>query len=144
MLTYILSLMLAFGNPQMPGLVSYDDMLFIQMEVNGQDAYFMVDTELPATVLDLNQAEAYGFYAVGSPRRTSGICGTDTWKPVSEARFRYEGRSIFPKLAGAKLHCLQRKYAKHIPGPILGILGNDMMENFPPVYHEPSCVSQNR
>lgn len=130
MTSTVIALLLLFLPHTETPLHQIDNLLFVEMEVNGRAASFIVDSGSPVTILDSRQAKRFGFKAVGPEKKVDGLCKTHTWRAVSNANFYINSQKLFPILTTADLLSMHQHFSKSLPAPFLGIIGNDILTNY--------------
>jgi hypothetical protein len=113
--------------------VQPDDALpFVEVEINGKPAYFLLDTGSGSSVIDINQFEKYEIEAVPLSNMTfRGIGGTSNNKVqkitnVSVVTINKKNYTV--NFLATDLHTIISSIASGVKLNILGIIGSDFFE----------------
>jgi len=105
-------------------LIEHYDMHFVNVEINGHPTKLLIDTGASKSILDVSQADDFGFsYALFSTNQYVGIGGLQDIYVV----YDYKIDGIFVSFLGADLSEV-RGFFELTGISIVGILGSDFLE----------------
>jgi hypothetical protein len=113
-----------FEGSQVVLLLEKNNMHFLDITLNGIETRLLIDTGASKSILDINQAEQYGFlYSPFSFKQFIGFGGLqDVYIP-----FQYEVKEFHIPFLGADLDGIQNFFVKDEIF-IVGVLGSDFLE----------------